>query len=86
MLHDVGALFLVLPPYSPDLNPTSRDIACAMPCRPMIEMAFSKLKALIGKAAARSCEDLRSAVGHVCDLFTDKECFNFFKAAGYRTD
>ncbi len=47
LLHDVGAWFLFLPPYSPDLNPTSRDIACAMPCKPMIEMAFSKLKALI---------------------------------------
>jgi hypothetical protein len=22
----------------------------------------------------------------VCDLFTDEECFNFFKAAGYGTD
>ncbi|PWK49091.1 hypothetical protein C8D95_1231, partial [Silicimonas algicola] len=24
--------------------------------------------------------------GHVCDLFTEEECFNFFKAAGYETD
>ena len=40
-LRDIGAWFLFLPPYSPDpLNP--------------IEMAFSKLKALIRKAAART--------------------------------
>ncbi|WP_428545604.1 transposase [Profundibacter sp.] len=72
VLRDVGAWFLFLPPYSPDLNP--------------IEMAFSKLKALIRKATARTYEDLWNAVGHVCDLFSDEECFNFFKAAGYGTD
>jgi transposase len=36
-MKDVGAWFLFLPPYSPDLNP--------------IEMAFAKLKALIRRAA-----------------------------------
>ena len=71
-LRDVGASFLFLPPYSPDLNP--------------IEMAFAKLKALIRRAAARTYDDLWRAVGHVCDLFTDEECYNFFKAAGYETD
>jgi hypothetical protein len=25
-------------------------------------------------------------VGHVCDLFSDEECYNFFKAAGYETN
>ena len=40
VLKSVGAGFLFLPPYSTDLNP--------------IEMAFSKLKTLIRKAAARS--------------------------------
>lgn len=72
LLQDRGAWFLFLPPYSPDLNP--------------IEMVFSKLKALIRKAAARTYEALWTAVGHVCDLFTDEECFNFFKAAGYGAD
>ena len=69
ILRDIGAWFLFLPKYSSDLNP--------------IEMAFSKLKALIRKAAARTYEDLWRAVGHVCDLFTDEECENFFTAAGY---
>lgn len=71
-MRAVGAWFLFLPPYSPDLNP--------------IEMAFAKLKALIRRAAARTYDDLWRAVGHVCDLFSDEECCNFFKAAGYETD
>ncbi|QBY01519.1 hypothetical protein E2K80_12950 [Rhodophyticola sp. CCM32] len=72
LLRDRGAWFLFLPPYSPDLNP--------------IEMAFSKLKTLIRKAAARTYDTLWNAVGHVCDLFTDEEGFNFFKTAGYGTN
>ena len=71
-MRDVGAWFLFLPPYSPDLNP--------------IEMAFAKLKALIRRAAARTYDDLWRATGHVCDLFTEEECYNFFKAAGYEAD
>lgn len=72
VLKSVGVWFLFLPPYSPDLNP--------------IEMAFSKLKALIRKAAARTYDELWQAVGHVCNLFSDEEGFNFFNAAGYETD
>jgi hypothetical protein len=49
-------------------------------------MAFSKLKALIRKAAARTYEQPWQAVGHVCGLFKDEECYNFFKAAGYETE
>ncbi len=72
VLKSLGAWFLFLPPYSPDLNP--------------IEMAFAKLKALIRKAAARSYEALWKAVGAVCDLFSDEECYNYFKAAGYEVN
>lgn len=72
ILKAIGAWFLFLPPYSPDLNP--------------IEMAFAKLKALIRKAAARTYDELWKAVGHVCDLFTEEECYNFFVAAGYETE
>ena len=67
----MGAWFLFLPPYSPDLNP--------------IEMAFSKLKTLITKVAARTYDQLWQAVGDVCELFTDEECYNFFVAAGYKS-
>jgi hypothetical protein len=64
-----GACSLFLPARSPDLNP--------------IEMAFRGLKALIRRAAARTCNDLRRAVGQVSDLFTDAECHNFLEAAGW---
>ena len=41
-IEAAGATRLLLPPYSPDFNP--------------IEQAFSKLKALLRKAAARTVE------------------------------
>jgi len=44
-IEATGATLRYLPPYSPDLNP--------------IEMAFSKFKALLKKAAARTIDDLR---------------------------
>lgn len=68
-VREKGAWLLFLPPYSPDLNP--------------IEMAFSKLKTLVRKAAARTYEALWRTVGQVCDLFTENDCRNFFEAAGY---
>lgn len=71
-LKDRGAWFLFLPAYSPDLNP--------------IEMAFAKLKAHLRAAAARTYDDLWRAIGDICDLFNRKECWNFFKAAGYAHD
>jgi len=58
-----------LPPYSPDFNP--------------IEMAFSKLKAQLRKAAARTPDALRRAIGQAIDRFTPREIRNYFKAAGY---
>jgi transposase len=64
-----GAFMLFLPPYSPDLNP--------------IEMAFSKLKAHLRKAAVRTIDKLWKAIGNICKLFTPNECQNYFKAMGY---
>src|SRR5690606_2790809 len=61
-----GAWFLFLPPYSPDLNP--------------IEMAFSKLKALLRKRAARSFDAISKALGDIISLFSINECQNFFKS------
>lgn len=69
LLRAQGNDLIFLPPYSPDLNP--------------IEMAFSKLKTLIRKAAVRTYHDLWKQVGAVCDLFQPQECRNYFKAAGY---
>lgn len=71
-LREIGAWFLFLPPYSPDLNP--------------IEKAFAKLKTLTRKAAARNYDELWRAVGHVCNLYSEEECYNFFKACGYETN
>jgi transposase len=72
MLKEQGNWMLFLPPYSPDLNP--------------IEMAFAKLKAHLRRIKARTFASLITAVGDVCDLFYERECSNFFKAAGYRSD
>ena len=71
-IEAVGARLLFLPPYSPDFNP--------------IEMAFSKLKALLRKAAERTVEGLWSAIGRLIDTVTPDECANFFAAAGYDPD
>ena len=85
ILKDIGAWFLFLPPYSPDLNPPYGD-CMQSPTGQRIEMAFAQLKTLIRKAAARTCDQLWQAVGQVGNLFKDEECYNFFKAAGYETD
>lgn len=68
-IEAMGASLLYLPAYSPDLNP--------------IEMAFSKLKALLRKAAERSVDALWDRIGQLIDEFSPTECANFFKAAGY---
>jgi transposase len=72
LVRQCGAWLLFLPPYSPDLNP--------------IEMAYSKLKALLRKRAARSFDAICNALGEICDLFEPQQCRNFFKAAGYEAD
>jgi transposase len=65
-----GATLLYLPPYSPDFNP--------------IENAFSKLKALLRKAAERTVDALWDRIGALLPQFTPQECANFFAAAGYK--
>ena len=42
---------------------------------------FLKPKAPIRRAAARIHDELCRAVGQVCDLFTEAERANFFRAA-----
>ena len=68
-LAKCGARIIYLPAYSPDLNP--------------IENFFSKLKALLRKASARSFEGLLDAIAHILDTLTPLECSNYFSAAGY---
>jgi transposase len=69
MIEAAGAELRYLPPYSPDLNP--------------IEMAFSKLKALLRKAAQRTVRGLWDAIGTSIECFTTNQCANYFRAAGY---
>jgi transposase len=69
-MESAGAKVLYLPPYSPDLNP--------------IEMVFSKLKTLVRKAKVRTMETLWKKLGELCDIFTPKECQNYFRHAGYQ--
>lgn len=49
-------------------------------------MAFSKLKALLRKRAARTFDTLCHALRDICELFDPTQCQNFFKAAGYEAD
>ncbi|MBB4000948.1 transposase [Aureimonas pseudogalii] len=72
LIEAAGAQLLYLPPYSPDFNP--------------IEMAFSKLKALLRKAEERTVEALWNRIGQLVDGFKPGECANFFKAAGHDAD
>jgi transposase len=68
-IEAAGATLLYLPPYSPDFNP--------------IEKAFSKLKALLRKAAERTVDALWNRIGKLLKEFSSTECANFFAAAGY---
>ena len=68
-IEGAGASLVYLPPYSPDLNP--------------IEKAFSKVKALLRKAAARTVEGLWAAIANTLDAFTPEECRNYFTSCGY---
>ena len=56
---------LFLPPYSPDLNP--------------IEMAYSKLKAHLGRLEARTFDALFHSVAQTCDLFAREQCQTYSK-------
>ncbi|MEM7499671.1 MAG: hypothetical protein AAF371_16995, partial [Pseudomonadota bacterium] len=56
------------------------------PSTPSIENAFSKLKALLRKAAERTVDGLWSATGRIVDLFTPTECRKYFAACGYDPD
>ena len=69
LIERVGARLLLLPPYSPDLNP--------------IERLFAKFKALLRKAAERTIPDLWQRIGLLLKCFTPQECANYFQNAQY---
>ncbi|MFD2405766.1 IS630 family transposase [Azorhizophilus paspali] len=70
-IEGAGATLRYLPPYSPDLNP--------------IERAFSKLKALLRKAAARTVPQLWQSIGEAIAQFSAQDCRHYFEAAGYES-
>jgi transposase len=53
------------------------------PSTPSIEKAFSKLKALLRRAAERTVDALWNRIGALLKEFSATECANFFAAAGY---
>ena len=65
-----GAKVLFLPPYSPDLNP--------------IEACWSKIKAFLRKARARTMEALLLAVEVATDMVTVADAHGWLTHAGYQ--
>lgn len=68
-IRSVGARRLLLPAYSPDLNP--------------IEQVFAKLKHHMRKASPRTIEDTGRNAGQLLDLFTPDECSRYLVNSGY---
>jgi len=64
-----GCELIFLPAYSPDFNP--------------IEEAFSKIKAHLKKAAARTREALLEAIGKALDAITVSDATSWFAHCGY---
>lgn len=62
-IEAAGATLLYLPPYSPDFNP--------------IEMAFSKLKALLERPPSFTVDALWDRIGALLQDFAPTECANF---------
>jgi transposase len=69
LIEKRGASVLFLPPYSPDYNP--------------IEKMWSKIKALLRKAAARTAEDLTNAVKAALNAVTADDIRGWFRSCGY---
>jgi transposase len=70
LIEEAGCELLFLPPYSPDFNP--------------IEEAFSKVKAALRKAAARTRDALVEATGHALGAITPQDIRGFYADCGYR--
>jgi transposase len=66
-----GARVLRLPPYSPDYNP--------------IEMAISKMKALLRKLARRDVPGLLHGVTAAMNCITESDARGFMRHSGYAT-
>lgn len=69
LITQAGAHVLFLPAYSPDLNP--------------IEKMWSKIKALLRTAEARTPADLVAAIGQALAQVTAQDALGWFVSCGY---
>lgn len=69
LVQRAGAEVRFLPAYSPDLNP--------------IEKMWSKIKALLRSAEARTPEELDQAISHAFSKITAKDAAGYFASCGY---
>jgi transposase len=69
LIEGRGAELVFLPSYSPDLNP--------------IEEAFSKMKAILRKAGARTKETLLEAMAEALCAVTPEDAAGWFRHCGY---
>jgi transposase len=69
LIQAAGAQALFLPPYSPDLNP--------------IELMWSKVKASLRAAEARTYDDLLLALAAALNSISDIDARNWFAHCGY---
>jgi transposase len=69
LITQAGAQVLFLPAYSPDLNP--------------IEKMWSKVKALLRAAEARTPADLVTAIGQALTQVTAQDALGWFTSCGY---
>lgn len=69
LIEQAGAEVRFLPPYSPDFNP--------------IEKMWSKVKALLRTAKARSEEALLEAIGSALARVTAQDALGWFASCGY---
>ena len=69
LIEAAGAELLFLPPYSPDFNP--------------IEKMWSKIKAALRAAKARTSEALQLAIGQALASVTASDAIGWFNSCGY---
>jgi transposase len=69
LIEGAGCTLLFLPPYSPDFAP--------------IEQAFSKLKAALRRAGARTRAALEDAIRAALDAITAADARGWFRHCGY---
>jgi transposase len=72
LIEERGAELVFLPSYSPDLNP--------------IEQAFSKIKNILRKLAARTHEALLEAMGEALSKVTAGDAAGWFDHCGYEVE